>query len=327
MISVGAGSLPTLGYSRAVRTPPPGRLVSVGTHRLHIQSEGEGSPSVVFDAALGASSLSWSLVFPAVARLTRACAYDRAGFGWSEAGPLPRTAGRIADELHTLVSAAGVAPPFVLVGHSFGGLVARMFAARHRDVVAGLVLIEPAYPADWINPSEHSRALIQRGVTLCRYGNTAARFGLARVAAMLVRAGALGPARALARAVSRGALRPQDEGVLAPIWKLPPIARRVLGEMWSESRFFEALGSQIETICESATDLAAVAENENRELPMIVMTAASATEHRMRSDASFAQLFSRGRQIIVPDSGHWIPLDAPQAVIDAIEEIVGGVRL
>jgi pimeloyl-ACP methyl ester carboxylesterase len=319
---VGAGSLPKPRYSRAMRTPPPGRLVSVGTHRLHLQCEGDGTPSVVFDAALGGSSLSWSFVFPAVARWTRACAYDRAGFGWSEAGPLPRTAGRIADELHTLLRTAGVPPPYVLVGHSFGGLVARIFAARHRKDVSGLVLIEPAYPADWMNPSEHSRALIERGVTLCRYGTTAARFGLARFVAMLVRAGALGPARALARVVGRGALRAQDEGVLAPVWKLPPAARRVLGELWSEPRFFEALGSQIETICESATELAKIAEDENRDLPMVVMTAASATEHRMRSDASFAQLFSRGRQIIVPDSGHWIPLDAPQAVINAITEMV-----
>jgi pimeloyl-ACP methyl ester carboxylesterase len=212
------------------------------------------------------------------------------------------------------------------VGHSFGGLVARIFAARHRALVAGLVLIEPAYPADWITPSEHSRALIQRGVTLCRYGTTAARFGLARVVATLVRAGALGPARAIARAVGRGALRAQDEGVLAPVWKLPPVARRVLGEMWSEPRFFESLGSQIETICESATELAAIAGQESRDMPMIVMTAASATEHRMRSDASFARLFPHGRQIVVPDSGHWIPLDAPHAVIDAISEMVTTVR-
>ena len=309
-----------------MRTSPPGRLVSVGTHRLHFCCEGDGRPSVVFDAALGGSSLSWSLVFPAIAGLTRACVYDRAGFGWSEAGPLPRTAGRIADELHALLQMAGVSSPYVFVGHSFGGLVARVFAARHRDLVAGLVLLEPAYPADWIDPSEHSRALIERGITLCRYGNTAARLGVARAVSVLVRIGALGPARAVARIVSRGALRSQDEGVLAPVWKLPREARRVLGEMWSEPRFFEALGSQIETICESAAEAAALSDDENRDLPMIVMTADSATEHRMRSDAAFARLYPHGRQIVVPDSGHWIPLDAPQAVIEAIDEILRDVR-
>ena len=126
--------------------PPPGRLINLGTHSLHLQCDGEGAPSVIFDAALGASSLSWSLVQPAVARVTRACAYDRAGFGWSERGPLPRTAGRIADELHELLTRAGVHPPYLLVGHSFGGLVMRIFASRHADDVGGLVLIEPAVP-------------------------------------------------------------------------------------------------------------------------------------------------------------------------------------
>ena len=102
---------------------------------------------MIFDAALGASSLSWSLVQPAIARITRACAYDRAGFGWSERGPLPRTAGRIADELHNLLARARVPPPYLLVGHSFGGLVARIFASRHAaqpfDVVEG-----PEYGAE-----------------------------------------------------------------------------------------------------------------------------------------------------------------------------------
>src|SRR5688572_31116825 len=122
----------------------PGRLVDVGSHRLHLRCDGQGSPPVVFDAALGGSSLSWSLVHPAIARLTHACSYDRAGFGWSEAGPLPRTAGRIADELYALVQRASVRPPYVLVGHSFGGLVMRLLAVRHPADVAGLVLIEPA---------------------------------------------------------------------------------------------------------------------------------------------------------------------------------------
>src|SRR5262245_5266162 len=144
--------------------PPPGRLVDLGTHRLHILCDGEGSPTVVFDAALGASSLSWSLVHPAVAQLTHACTYDRAGFGWSDAGPLPRTAGRIADELHELLQRGARRGPYVLVGHSFGGLVMRVFAARHPRETAALVLIEPAIPEEWATPTEHQRDLLARGV-------------------------------------------------------------------------------------------------------------------------------------------------------------------
>ena len=118
----------------------------MGTHRLHLRCSGEGTPAVVFDAALGASSLSWSLVQPAIARMTCACAYDRAGLGWSDAGPLPRTAGRSADELYDLLRREAVPGPYVLVGHSFGGLVMRLFESRHASETAGLVLIEPAIP-------------------------------------------------------------------------------------------------------------------------------------------------------------------------------------
>ncbi len=111
--------------------PPPGRLVNLGTHRLHLNCVGQDAPTVVFEAALGASSLSWSLVQPVISRMTRACAYDRAGFGWSDAGPLPRTADRLADELHALLRRGLAHGPYVLVGHSFGGLVIRAFRARY----------------------------------------------------------------------------------------------------------------------------------------------------------------------------------------------------
>ena len=131
----------------------PGRLIDVGGFRLHLHCSGSGRPAVVMDSALAGSSISWSLIQPDVSRLTRACSYDRAGFGWSDAGPMPRTAGRVADELRVLLDRGGVAPPFVLVGHSFGGLVMRIFAARYRSDVSGLVLVDPAHPEDWVTPA------------------------------------------------------------------------------------------------------------------------------------------------------------------------------
>lgn len=309
-----------------MRYPPPGHLVSIGSHRLHIRCEGNGAPAVIFDAALGASSLSWSLVHPAVARLTRACAYDRAGFGWSETGPLPRTAGRIADELHELLHRAGVPPPYVLVGHSFGGLGMRLLAARHRTEVAGLVLIEPAHPGDWLDPTEEQRLLIDRGVRLCRHGTTAARIGLARAVSVLVGLGALGPARALVKIVSRGGLRREDEGILAPIWKLPPEARTPLKQMWTQPGFFEALGSQIESICKSAAEVAREARGDYGDLPLVTISSANAGERRLRADAALARCSTHGHHVVVADSGHWIPLDAPQIVIDAILEMIQSIR-
>jgi len=307
-------------------TPPPGRLVTVGTHRLHIRCEGDGAPSVIFDAALGGSSLSWTLVQPAVARATRACSYDRAGFGWSDAGPLPRTAGRVADELHALLHAAAVPKPYVLVGHSYGGLVMRVYAARHPDEVAGLVLIEPAVPEEWGQPTEERQALIARGVRLCGYGTMAARHGLAHLVSVLVRLGALSAARLLVGLVSRGGLRREDEGILAPVWKLPPDVRAVLREMWTQPQFFEALGSQIETICESATDVMRTEPADYRDVPLVVISSARADEARLKADAALAQRSQRGRHILAPESGHWVPLDAPQVVIDAIVALIGEIR-
>ena len=150
----------------------PGRLFDVGGHRLHLNCHGEGGPAVVFDAALGASSLSWSLVVPGMAAITRACVYDRAGFAWSDAGPLPRTASRIADELYELLRRGSVPTPWLLVGHSYGGLVMRLLAIRHPGDVAGLVLIEPAHPEDWVQPSDARRSQIARGARLCQYRRT-----------------------------------------------------------------------------------------------------------------------------------------------------------
>ena len=306
--------------------PPPGRLVDVGTHRLHVRCSGEGTPAVIFDAALGASSLSWSLVQPAIARTTRACTYDRAGFGWSDAGPLPRTAGRIADELYELLRREGVPGPYVLVGHSFGGLVMRLLAARHADETAGLVLIEPAIPEEWVEPTGDQRVLIARGARLCGYGAAAARHGLARVVSVLVSLGALGLARALVTIVSRGGLRREDEGILAPVQKLPPDARQVLRRMWTQPKFFEALGSQIENVCASADEVLRETSGTYGDLPLVVMSSATATERRLRADLALAGRSTRGRHVLAPDSGHWIPLDAPQAIVDAIVTLVQDIR-
>jgi pimeloyl-ACP methyl ester carboxylesterase len=307
-------------------TPPPGRLIDIGTHRLHLHCLGRGTPTVVFDPALGASSLSWSLVHAAVATLTRACVYDRAGFGWSDAGPRPRTAGRLADELRALLRAADVDPPFILVGHSYGGLVAQLFTARHREEVAGLVLIEPAIPEEWTAPSREQRALITKGERRCRYGEAAARHGIARVIAALARAGALAPARALVRLVSRGGLRREDEGFLAPVGKLPPAVRRLVPQAWVQPKFFSALGSQIGSICDSAAEVLREALPQYGQLPLALITSEDAQPARMRADAALAGRSERGRHVLAANSGHWVPLDAPDVVIDTIAAMIAETR-
>ncbi len=306
--------------------PPPGTLVDVGGFKLHLTCAGQGSPTVILDAALGGSSVSWYHVQPEVARLTRVCSYDRAGFGWSEAGPAPRAAGRMVDELRVLLDRAGVPPPFVAVGHSFGGLMMRLFAARYRHEVVGLVLVDPAHPEDWADPAPKERIKIDRGVRLCRHGASATRLGLARAVAGLVSLGAFGVARGLVHVLSRGGLSREDEGILAPVWKLPPEARRPLRQFWTREHFFAALGSQIESICVSAREALDASAGGFGDLPLVTISSTNPGEYRLRQQDALAAMSTRGRHVIAAQSGHWIPLDEPQVVIDAITEVVTQAR-
>jgi pimeloyl-ACP methyl ester carboxylesterase len=134
--------------------PAPGQLVDVGGHRLHLSCTGSGSPTVVLEPGLGGSSSDLAWVTAAVARDTTLCVYDRAGRGWSDPAAGPQDAAQIAADLHTLLDRAQVPGPYVLAGHSFGGLYVLSFAARFPDDVAGMVLLDstapkpgPAHPA------------------------------------------------------------------------------------------------------------------------------------------------------------------------------------
>jgi len=306
-----------------MRYPAPGRLVDIGGFRLHLNCSGNGTPAVVLDAALGGSSISWSLVQPAIAMRTRVCSYDRAGLGWSDGGPMPRTAGRVADELHQLLMAADVPPPYVLVGHSYGGFVMRIFATRYASDVAGLILVDPAHPEDWVNPAPKELIKIERGVKLCQQGASAARFGLARLVSALTELGAIPAARAVAKAVSRGRLSREDEGILAPLWKLPPQSRRPLRQFWAKAKFYEALRSHIETVPISAAETLGAGVHGHGDLPLITISSTDPGDYRLRQQEALARLSTRGEHIIASNSGHWIPLDQPAVVIEAIEKLLG----
>ena len=124
----------------------PGHLVSVGTHKLHIYCIGTGSPTVVIDSGLGGFSLEWKNIQKQMSEKMQVCTYDRAGYGWSQAGPEPRTTQQIVKELHELLINADVSGPYLLVGHSFGGYNIRYFASLYPELVAGLVMIDASHP-------------------------------------------------------------------------------------------------------------------------------------------------------------------------------------
>jgi len=164
----------------ARRAPPAAEMIDVGGYRLHLKCAGAGSPVVVMDGALGESMRTWDTIWPDVAKTTRVCRFDRAGLGWSDAGPLPRTSGRTAGELKTLLERAHVDGPFVVVGHSLGGLNMRVFAGRYPTAVAGIVLVDSPTPEVYRRMPPKTLRAQQAAMRKLRWLHRAASFGLPR---------------------------------------------------------------------------------------------------------------------------------------------------
>jgi pimeloyl-ACP methyl ester carboxylesterase len=173
--------------------PAPGEMVDVGGHSLHINCTGQGSPTVILDAGSGLFSAQWVRVQRQVSGTTRVCAYDRAGMGWSEMGPDPRDAKQITGELHTLLSKASIEGPYVMVGHSFGGMYMQTYAARYPEEVAGVALIDSSTDPDQFSQrpeaqdsQESQKQTSTVGSQLVRFGvSLPARLGIVRLLSML----------------------------------------------------------------------------------------------------------------------------------------------
>ena len=150
---------------QASEKPYPGKLVDIGTHRLHVNCVGEGSPTVIIDSGIGGFSLEWSKVQNKLSNDYKVCSYDRAGYGWSDPGPTPRTTARITRELRILLSEAKITGPYILVGHSFGGYNIRYFASEYPDLVAGMVFVDASHPEQF-NTEEFKREKPKTKTTL-----------------------------------------------------------------------------------------------------------------------------------------------------------------
>jgi pimeloyl-ACP methyl ester carboxylesterase len=167
--------------------PAPGQLIDVGGYRLHLYCMGaatDGSPTVILETGLGGSSPTWAWIQPEVAKVTRVCAYDRAGLGWSDPAPTgtPRDGQQVAVELHTLLQKAGIPGPYVMVGHSFGGLYTLVFAHQYPRDVAGVVLLDSSHPDQWTS-TPAGQSLYQSNARSYSVTSTLARLGLLRLRA------------------------------------------------------------------------------------------------------------------------------------------------
>jgi pimeloyl-ACP methyl ester carboxylesterase len=305
------------------RFPPPGRLVRVNEGQIHIHATGEGTPTVVFESGMGASCLSWTLVQPQVAQFTRAVSYDRAGHGWSDPAREPRTARQIAQELHTLLDATGVAGPYVLVGHSFGGYVNRAFAHLYHNEVVGMVLVDSVHPAEWKNPTPEQLRMIEVGLRYAWIAAWLARLGLVRLCLARLARGSpkLGWAAANAFGVATAAA---VQRIAGEIRKLPAPILPIVRALWSQPKNFMSLGQHVAALPVCAAQAAAV--SSLGDLPLIVLSGDHHAAPYSEWQCDLAQLSSCGRHVVASDSGHWIHLDHPELVTRAIREVVAAAR-
>ncbi len=310
----------TLGVAKDARQfPPPGRLIHAGSHRLHAHFSSGPSPTVVLEAGIGASSVSWTVVRQQLAGIARVCAYDRAGLGWSEPAPAPRTLANILDDLHAVISDPEIGRPFVLVGHSFGGMIALEYACKNRDVLAGLVLVDPLTASEWRPLTAAGNKMLARGVRLSRRGALLARLGVVRFTLALLTKGSRRVPKIFSR-ISSGNGAPLTERLVGEIQKLPPEVWPHIRAHWCQPKSFHSMADHLENLPVNAAECAA--DCDLGDLPLIVLSAADSPASRIAEHKRIAGYSGCGRWMMAEGSGHWIQLDRPDLVVSAIREVI-----
>jgi pimeloyl-ACP methyl ester carboxylesterase len=271
---------------------PPGRLVDVGGFNMHIYCTGEGSPTVILDAGLGQGTLYWSQIQEGIAKHTRVCSYDRAGMGWSESGPMPRTYMTVTEELHALLSAAGEQGPFVLVGHSAGAHTVRFFTQDFPNEVAGIVLEDAA------NERVLTQENLAPGVKLMQDSLLAARLGYFRIN--------------------------EDSLVMMAGIEIPAELKPYLHIIYNSKTFATSADELMAMPVTAAALEPTKFEGAWKDIPAIVLTADNENGRMLgmpEHHRQLAALSTKGEQILV-NSSHNIHIDQPDVVIQAILNVV-----
>ena len=306
------------------RFTPPGTLAPVGDHRLHYRCDGNGTPAVILEAGIAASSLTWSRVQPAIARDTRVCSYDRAGLAWSEGASSARSMDALVSEMRMLFKSAGIPPPYVLVAHSFGALVIRAFARAHPAEVAGLVFVDPLHPEEWCDPSPNQQQMLRGGIFLSRVGGVLARLGMVRFSLALLSGGAPAAPRQFSRMFGRKAAA-LLEHLVDEVQKLPPEVLPSVQAHWSSPKAFRGMWQHLAAMPSCSAHLAGNAD-AFADIPVVVLSAGTRAPRWLAADAALAKVSSNGRHIVSPTSGHWIHLDDPDLVIQAVRDVIVSAR-
>lgn len=308
LVTVTAGAIAKSNLAK--KYPAPGQLVDVGGYKMHIHCTGQGSPTVIMEAGTGDSLLTWSYVQPEIAKSTRVCSYDRAGLGWSEESPYPRTANPQVEELHKLLVNANVQGPYLLVGHSLGGMLVRMYARNYPDEVIGILLVDSLHEERTIRNPKMVKAV--QGMT-----------GQFRMLAFLSSSGIM-------------ALAPQT----IPNPGLPEDAYAQYQAIMATTRGIETLLTELNASEVSSAEARALHMTNFGDMPLIVLSAGHGQAIPLFTEAENKQLWdelqieqselaalsSGGKQIMAEQSGHYIQLDQPDLVVDAIREMMDTLR-
>lgn len=271
----------------------PGEMIPVGTHHLHAMVTGSNTsnlPTVLLESGMGGCALDWSLVQPALAKHTKVLSYDRAGFGWSTKPISEPTCEGYVRDLRELLTQLKLTPPYILVGHSYGGMIMRLFASKYPEEVAGIILVD----------STHEQRFIESTFNQIRYEERLRHLRRLRMGYLL---SPIGLPRLFRQPI--GAKR------------LPPPVQQTVKTLGYRNHAYKA--AYLEALCtiESALQLIE-SEPLDSELPVIVLSAGRQTEEWQQSQKKLLQLTAKTRQILVQDSWHSIQLYQPQAVIDSV---------
>ena len=305
--------------------PPPGKLIDLGGYKLHLNCTGSGSPTVVLSAGSGDLSTDWALVQPKVAAFARVCSYDRSGTAWSDLGPKPRTIYQEAFDLERLLRAAGERAPYIVVGQSLGGMVARVFAEQYPGQTAGVVLVD-AY-------SEDAQLSLNGKLTRMRLLAKDRPIPAPRSAVTADDAMTATELKNSQDFIKDFIGTPKIE---PPFDKLPADAQRA--RLWAVLQPKSMAGGD-DYLAEVSAKVYAESQSKAHplgDIPLIVLArsrsdyppevAAILTREHDAQQAKFATLSTKGTEIVVPNAGHHIQLDAPDVVIDAIRRLVDRTR-